>query len=236
MQGDRRDAYAIRTKAIGSTTLLVDPDASSRALLRSLLESSGLCRAVVSTDSVANVPLGEITDQPLTVVLSSEVAQSELALLGPLLADTTTYVVLVLRSLAPDQLSALQGTPADAMVYAEDLRGPEAGRLLTPGNGHALVSVSSEVLRQLLHLASGDRADSVRRPRLTDRETQTLIRVANGLSNRQIARDMGITEHGVKRHVANILAKLNCQNRTTAVAVALRSGLIEAQTLTAGAN
>ncbi|WP_144070101.1 response regulator transcription factor [Nonomuraea indica] len=41
-----------------------------------------------------------------------------------------------------------------------------------------------------------------------------------------MARRLGISEHGAKRHVANILAKLNCSNRTLATAVALRRGLV----------
>lgn len=61
---------------------------------------------------------------------------------------------------------------------------------------------------------------------LTPRERQALGLLAEGLSNKQIARRLNISEHGAKRHVANVLAKLNCPNRTLAVAVALRCGLI----------
>lgn len=61
---------------------------------------------------------------------------------------------------------------------------------------------------------------------LTPREQQALGLLAEGLSNKQIARRLSISEHGAKRHVANVLAKLNCPNRTLAVAVALRYGLV----------
>ncbi len=61
---------------------------------------------------------------------------------------------------------------------------------------------------------------------LTPREQQALALLAEGLSNKQIARRLGISEHGAKRHVANVLAKLNCPNRTLAVALALRDGLL----------
>lgn len=63
---------------------------------------------------------------------------------------------------------------------------------------------------------------------LTPRERQTLELLAEGMSNKQIARRMGISQHGVKRLVANLLAKLNCPNRTLVVAVALRDGLLSA--------
>jgi two-component system nitrate/nitrite response regulator NarL len=63
-------------------------------------------------------------------------------------------------------------------------------------------------------------------PVLTSRELQVLNFVADGLSNRQIARKMSISEHGVKRYIANLLAKLNCPNRTLAVSYAIQGGLL----------
>jgi two-component system, NarL family, nitrate/nitrite response regulator NarL len=63
--------------------------------------------------------------------------------------------------------------------------------------------------------------------RMTPREREVLVLLVDGLSNKQIARRLAISEHGAKRHVANILAKLNCPNRTLAVAKALRDGLCE---------
>jgi DNA-binding NarL/FixJ family response regulator len=58
--------------------------------------------------------------------------------------------------------------------------------------------------------------------RITPREQQVLKLLVDGLSNKQIARKLEISEHGTKRLVANILAKLNCDNRTMAVAKVLR--------------
>jgi DNA-binding NarL/FixJ family response regulator len=96
--------------------------------------------------------------------------------------------------------------------------------------------VSRQAVRQLLHLAGNSDAPASSTPSLTEREAETLEFMAAGMSNRQIARDMGITEHGVKRHVAHIFAKLNCRNRTTAVAVALRLGLVPHQPPEQGAS
>lgn len=61
---------------------------------------------------------------------------------------------------------------------------------------------------------------------LTCRELEALTLLAEGLSNKQIARRLGISEHGAKRHVANILAKLNVSNRTLATVVAINRGLV----------
>lgn len=67
---------------------------------------------------------------------------------------------------------------------------------------------------------------SARKVSLTPREQQVLALLAQGCSNKQIARRIGISEHGAKRHVTNLLAKLNSPNRTLAVALALQEGLV----------
>ncbi|MFC5721473.1 response regulator transcription factor [Streptomyces gamaensis] len=61
--------------------------------------------------------------------------------------------------------------------------------------------------------------------RVTDREREVLDFLTQGLSNHQIARAMGISVHGVKRHVSNLLVKFDCTNRTEVVLVALRQGM-----------
>ncbi|MEU4209491.1 LuxR C-terminal-related transcriptional regulator [Streptomyces sp. NPDC026206] len=50
--------------------------------------------------------------------------------------------------------------------------------------------------------------------RVTDRERSVLRLLAQGQSNQQIARALGISIHGVKRHVSNLLLKFDCSNRT----------------------
>ncbi|MBB5959702.1 DNA-binding NarL/FixJ family response regulator [Saccharothrix tamanrassetensis] len=61
---------------------------------------------------------------------------------------------------------------------------------------------------------------------LTPRELEVLRLVAGGLSNKQVARQLQISEHGVKRLMGNVLAKLNSPNRTLAVVRAIEYGLL----------
>ncbi|MDF3139903.1 MULTISPECIES: response regulator transcription factor [unclassified Streptomyces] len=61
---------------------------------------------------------------------------------------------------------------------------------------------------------------------LTARERETLVHLTEGLSNKQIARQLGISDHGVKRLVGNILLKLGTPNRTAAAVFALEAGLL----------
>ncbi|MEV8530864.1 response regulator transcription factor [Streptomyces sp. NPDC051211] len=89
--------------------------------------------------------------------------------------------------------------------------------------------VSATLARTLLGRAGRGRGSSeTRGTTLTPRELQVLQLLAQGLSNKQVARRLVISEHGVKRLVSNILAKLNCPNRTMAVVRAIQEGLLAA--------
>ena len=59
---------------------------------------------------------------------------------------------------------------------------------------------------------------------LTAREREVLERLAEGLSNREIAAVLGISEHTAKFHVASVLAKLGAANRAEAVRQGIRRG------------
>ena len=61
---------------------------------------------------------------------------------------------------------------------------------------------------------------------LTARELEVLRLVARGLSNKEIAADLGITTHTVKYHLAAVLEKLGVRSRTEAVSLGVRTGLV----------
>ena len=61
---------------------------------------------------------------------------------------------------------------------------------------------------------------------LTARELDVLRLVARGLSNKEIAADLGITTHTVKYHLAAVLEKLGVRSRTEAVSFGVRKGLV----------
>jgi len=90
-------------------------------------------------------------------------------------------------------------------------------------------TVAKHVLEQFEEVASmGKAMENVVAP-LTNRETQILKHIANGNSNKQIARILQISEQTIKNHVSAILRKLNANDRAHAVALALRSGWISAE-------
>ena len=64
-------------------------------------------------------------------------------------------------------------------------------------------------------------------PVLTTRQTEVLQSMMRGLTNRDIAKQLGIRQDGVNEHVAAILTKIGAANRTEAVAIALRKHLLK---------
>jgi DNA-binding NarL/FixJ family response regulator len=93
-----------------------------------------------------------------------------------------------------------------------------------------LVVVAPDLLATLLPEAppADDvlKANGAGRARLTRRELEVLAAMADGASNKAIARRLGISFHTAKFHVAAILAKLDAESRTEAVAKAAQLGLV----------
>jgi DNA-binding CsgD family transcriptional regulator len=67
---------------------------------------------------------------------------------------------------------------------------------------------------------------SIERLGLTPRELEILAAIAEGLSNREIAERMYVSENTVKTHSANLFSKLNARRRTQAVQIAKEAGVI----------
>ena len=78
--------------------------------------------------------------------------------------------------------------------------------------------------RLLEHIGRND--EGARDEQLTPRELEVLGLISQGLQNSEIAAQLFVTERTVKFHVSSILAKLGADNRTEAVAIAARRGLI----------
>jgi pimeloyl-ACP methyl ester carboxylesterase/DNA-binding CsgD family transcriptional regulator len=105
---------------------------------------------------------------------------------------------------------------------------PNARFIPLAGDSHfPWVGDQRELQRALAgFLGSADDAEAAGDSPLTTRETEVLRLVATGLSNREIASSLVLSEHTVHRHIANILRKLTLSTRAAASAYATRAGLI----------
>jgi two-component system NarL family response regulator len=79
-------------------------------------------------------------------------------------------------------------------------------------------TLSDNVSTRLAHRAA--------QPVLTPRETEVVQLIAKGLRNKEIAVALNVTEETAKMHVKNILSKLNVNDRSAVVAVAVRRGIL----------
>jgi DNA-binding NarL/FixJ family response regulator len=108
---------------------------------------------------------------------------------------------------APDLMLAMDAVGRGFTIFPRDVSGSEA-----PGS---------------MPLGPTDHPHPVQQdPTLTARELEVLRLLAEGASNKLIARRLGISFHTAKFHVASIAAKLDATGRTDAVAQAVRLGLI----------
>ncbi|MGC2073074.1 MAG: response regulator transcription factor [Pseudolabrys sp.] len=135
--------------------------------------------------------------------------------------DRVALVVLLDGADPEDGVRALKAG-ARAVLHRSSSRNEiiAAIKVITSG----LIVLPPELLATLLHEAPP--ADDVLKAQLTRRELEVLAAMADGASNKAIARQLGISFHTAKFHVAAILAKLDADSRTEAVAKATQSGLV----------
>ncbi len=96
-------------------------------------------------------------------------------------------------------------------------------RSVVDGKAHLQPELTGMMFERLMAMS----AESQPPPAVTERELTVLNLLAHGASNKQIGLKLGISEHTVKSHVANIFAKLEARDRTEAVAKAIQKGLIQ---------
>lgn len=142
--------------------------------------------------------------------------------------DDESYVTHALKTGANGYL--LKEMDADSLV--------EAVKVVADGGSYLHPRVTHNLVREYRRLAvvSGQSMSShphiemeIRRPLhiLTRRECEVLQLLADGKSNRGIGDDLFISEKTVKNHVSNILQKMNVNDRTQAVVVAIKNGWVE---------
>ena len=89
-------------------------------------------------------------------------------------------------------------------------------------------SMASKLLNEFNALAKrAEQKQQIPAPVLTSRELEVLKHVAKGMSNREIADELYISENTVKNHVRNILEKLHLHSRMEAVLYAVREQLLD---------
>jgi DNA-binding NarL/FixJ family response regulator len=146
--------------------------------------------------------------------------------------------VIILTTFEDDE-TVFEGLKAGARGYLlKDIGSEEMAQAVRKvASGEALIQprLTRKVLAEFSRMASagdnrtpaktGAPSESLAAP-LTDREREVLQALARGLSNREIADELVITEGTVKNHVSNLIEKLGVRDRTQAVLKGQELGLI----------
>ena len=93
--------------------------------------------------------------------------------------------------------------------------------LISPSMAHKLITEFASLARR------AQESDMAPSPRLSERELEVLKRVASGMSNEEIAAELGLSTPAVRNHVANILVKLQLRSRIESAILAMETRLLE---------
>ena len=134
--------------------------------------------------------------------------------------------VIVLTSFLDDE-RVVPAIKAGATSYLlKDVAAADLARAIRAARA-GQAQLHPEVARRLMQQVTAPRKPDAG-AQLTDREREVLRLLAEGRSNKEIARSLVVSERTVKGHVSNILGKLGLQDRTQAALFAVRNGLATA--------
>jgi DNA-binding NarL/FixJ family response regulator len=208
--------------------LIADDHAVVRQGLRTFLELQDEID-VVADAADGNEALAAALDERPDVILMDLVMPGldGIEATRRILSDLPATRVIALTSFLDDD-KVLPAVRAGAAGYLlKDVEPQELVRAIhTVHDGEALLhpAATRTVMRELAGDAGADEGADLG---LTGREGEVLELVARGLSNKLIARELGIAEKTVKTHVSSILAKLGVTDRTQAALLAVRRGWVE---------
>jgi two-component system, NarL family, response regulator YdfI len=148
---------------------------------------------------IGSLAASQLASEAAIVILSDHLENKQLA----------EALRIGVRAVLPGDVSLDQLVPA--------LRAVTAGlTVIHHVEVAAMFPAAEPASRQLVELAEP----------LTPRESEVLQMLASGLTNKEIAARLAISEHTVKFHVASILGKLGAASRTEAVSLGIRRGLV----------
>jgi NarL family two-component system response regulator YdfI len=166
----------------------------------------------VAPDVVLIDASGEPFEPMLESIIASDLASDiSIVVLGDGVSATASAEALragiraaLPGDISPEQLVSTLHAAANGLL------------ILHPAQAHEMLPDGASPARRVEELAES----------LTRREVEVLQMLAAGLSNKQIAARLDISEHTAKFHVASILGKLGAGSRTEAVSIGIRRGLV----------
>ncbi len=212
--------------------IVADDHALFRRGLEMVLESEPDIEVVAEANDGNEVVVLAVEHMPDLVLMDVRMPGQGGIEAAQAIKDAVPHTKILMLTISDEEEDLYDAIKAGASGYLlkeisiEDV----AGAIRSVHAGQSLISPSM-ASKLLTEFATMARKDSERQqmptPRLTDREMQVLTLVAQGLNNRDIAKELFISENTVKNHVRNILEKLQLHSRMEAVVYAVKEKLLE---------
>ena len=209
--------------------LIADDQPLVRAGLRAILETQdditvagealdGLDAVELARRRAPDVVLMDVKMPRLDGIEATRriVAESELAVLVLTTFDLDEYVYEALRAGASGFL--LKDAPPEQLIAGV--------RVLAAGEALIAPAITKRLIERFAASAPPAHTPPAALSQLTPRELEVLVLIARGLSNREIADELVLSEATVKTHVKRVLAKLSLRDRVHAVVLAYECGLV----------
>ena len=217
-------------------TMIVDDHALFRRGLEMVLDEEGDIDLVGQASDGAEAVEKAAESLPDIVLMDIRMPRSSGIEACRAMKEAAPSAKIIILTISDEEEDLFEAIRAGASGYLlKDIPLDEvADTVRAVHGGQSLInpSMAGKLLTEFAALAKrdeedADRAQEVPAPRLTEREMQVLKLVARGMNNRDIAKELFISENTVKNHVRNILEKLQIHSRMEAVMVAVREKLIE---------
>jgi DNA-binding NarL/FixJ family response regulator len=207
--------------------LLVDDHPVVREGLAAVLEEESDFTVVGTAGSVAEASIRVRELQPDVLLLDLELPDGlGVDLLPALRTDLPSVAVLIFTAYDTDDriLAAIRAGARGYLLKgasAEEIA--RAIRTVASGGSYLGAQAASTVFSAATETR---KSPSNAQNQLTNREQEVLRTVVEGLSNKQIALSLGITERTVKFHLSSLLRKLDAESRAQVAVIAVRRGLV----------
>lgn len=212
------------------SVLVVDDHTLMRQGLRRILEESGMTVIGEAENGAQAVDLATRLDPDVILMDIQMPGMDGIEATRNIkkVKDDATVVILTMHE---EEQFLFEAVKAGAIGYLLKSRAPqELIQVIEAANeGLSLLqpSMASKLLTEFSELQKKQDEKTKHYAALTSREREVLSFIAKGMSNKEIAAQLFISDKTVKNHLSNIFEKLHINDRTSAAVMALKEGLVE---------
>ncbi|MEB3102077.1 response regulator [Ferviditalea candida] len=207
--------------------LIADDHAHAREGIRAILSSDPTFQIVAEAKDGREAV--QLTEQWIPELILMDISMPHMNGLEAtkIIKDKHPNIKIVMVTVSDDSLHLFEALKKGAQGYLIKNLNPTAWHEYLKAVAVDEAPVSRELANRILQEFSQKEIAKFNENLLTGREREILGWVAKGLSNREIAEKLEISEHTVKNHLKNILHKLHLENRVQLAGYAFKTGLVQ---------